>query len=437
MKEPFILFFNNPYGAARQYALSYKLLYALGSVVVGAFLCLGLLYYLQHREIVAQQEVLKVQKKEIDGFSKKESRIVFLESYLDELKRSSYQSELALKKHTVRYQNSMEKLQELHGHVCKIMSVECVEQKQGADKIWAEAEKTVQWMEKVGANLETLAQTVTDFNIKKTTIEDQQKTIAELEQRIAQTDAQLAKHLELVQSKEKAITQISEKIHKVTGIPINLSEKYIEKIPATEGRGGPSVQEFSLAPDDELGRLRQYLEASNQYYDNVTKSFEGFNKSVSVDTKLWQHTPTTRPLPKSRISDPFGRRTHPVTKKPDFHRGVDFVARRGTPIYAPASGVVTRAGYGGGYGRVVEINHGEGFYKEKQKKVNAKTRYGHLHRIKVKKGQKVKRGDVLGTVGSTGISTGPHLHYEVIVNNKHINPMSFINHFESLFKNRR
>ena len=449
MKEPFIIFFNNPYGAARQYALSYKMLYVLGSVLVGAVFCLGTLYYFQHQELVAQQQVLSEQElfkrqlqQEINGFSKKENRIVFLESYVDELKRSSYQSELALKKHTSKYKDSIEKLEELHGHVCKIMSLECIEKTKDPDKVlaWMQAGETVQWMEKIGENFETLAQTVTDFNIKKTTIEDQRKTIDELQQRIAQTDSQLEKHLELLLNKEKAITQLSEKIHQFTGIPINLSEKYISKenLPKSSGgRGGPSVQELSLIPNDDFGRLQRYLEATTQYYDNVSKSFESLSQSVSVNSKLWQHTPTIHPVKKLRISDHFGRRIHPVTKKPDFHQGVDFSARQGTPIYAPANGVVTRTWYGLGYGRVIEINHGQGFYKNKQKKVNTKTRYAHLHRIKVKKGQKVTRGDVIGTVGSTGISTGPHLHYEIIVNDKHINPMGFIGHFESLFKNRR
>lgn len=114
----------------------------------------------------------------------------------------------------------------------------------------------------------------------------------------------------------------------------------------------------------------------------------------------------------SRQSSGFGMRFHPVLGYSRMHKGADFAASTGTPILASASGRVTIAGRSGGYGNLVEIDHGKGL----------RTRYAHMHKIGVKKGQMVGQGDTLGTVGSTGLATGPHLHYEVWQNGVAANP---------------
>jgi murein DD-endopeptidase MepM/ murein hydrolase activator NlpD len=99
-----------------------------------------------------------------------------------------------------------------------------------------------------------------------------------------------------------------------------------------------------------------------------------------------------------------------------MHRGTDFAARSGTPIYATAEGVVTRAEWWGGYGRVVYVKHAFGI----------ETRYAHMAKIRVKKGERVSRGQRIGDMGNSGKSTGTHLHYEVRVNGKDVNPMIYI-----------
>jgi len=116
-----------------------------------------------------------------------------------------------------------------------------------------------------------------------------------------------------------------------------------------------------------------------------------------------------------RITSGFGPRIDPLLRMPAFHPGIDFKAPYGSPVLATASGKVDMAGWDGGYGRVVEINHGFG----------VKTRFAHLKRIRVKRGQYVKRGQVVGYLGSTGRSTGFHLHYETRVNGHPINPVRF------------
>lgn len=116
------------------------------------------------------------------------------------------------------------------------------------------------------------------------------------------------------------------------------------------------------------------------------------------------------------ISSPFGYRTSPFTGIRELHKGLDISSALGTPVYAPARGVVKRCGRDGSYGQSIDLNHAGGLM----------TKYAHLHRIIVKKGQTVTRGELIGYVGSTGRSTGPHLHYEVRLNGVAVNPMRYI-----------
>ena len=130
-------------------------------------------------------------------------------------------------------------------------------------------------------------------------------------------------------------------------------------------------------------------------------------------------TPAIQPVSNkelTRLASGFGYRIDPVYKTTKFHAGLDFAAPQGTPIYATADGVVKVAGnLGNGYGNHVVINHGFGY----------ETLYGHMVRIKVRNGQRIRRGEVIGWVGSTGKSTGPHLHYEVHKNGRDLDPIYF------------
>jgi len=126
--------------------------------------------------------------------------------------------------------------------------------------------------------------------------------------------------------------------------------------------------------------------------------------------------PLGSPLPNSKVSSRFGSRIDPFNGRMAMHNGIDFKAKKGTPVKASGAGVVVSASRKGGYGKVVEIRHSNGYT----------TRYAHLSRMNVKKGQKVKKSQVIGKVGSTGRSTGPHLHYEVRRNDKARNPSKYI-----------
>ncbi|MFW6323962.1 MAG: M23 family metallopeptidase [Desulfovibrionales bacterium] len=138
-------------------------------------------------------------------------------------------------------------------------------------------------------------------------------------------------------------------------------------------------------------------------------------QAINAKRDLLASTPSIWPT-KGWVSSDFGYRTSPFTGKREFHKGFDISGPTGTPIYAPANGQVSFAGKDGGYGLSILINHGNGIT----------TRYGHLDRTAVKRGQQVSRGELIAFMGNSGRSTGPHLHYEVLLNGVFVNPERFI-----------
>ena len=149
------------------------------------------------------------------------------------------------------------------------------------------------------------------------------------------------------------------------------------------------------------------------------KSYDDIENMIRNKEQLLACTPAIQPVSNkdlSRIASGFGYRVDPVYKTTRFHAGLDFAAPQGTPIYATADGRIETAGNtGNGYGVHVVIDHGFGY----------ETLYGHMVRVKVRSGQKIKRGEIIGWVGSTGKSTGPHCHYEVHKNGTHVDPVYF------------
>lgn len=149
------------------------------------------------------------------------------------------------------------------------------------------------------------------------------------------------------------------------------------------------------------------------------KSYAQIDQFIKNKEEMLACTPAIQPLSNKdlkRIASGFGHRIDPVYKTIKFHAGLDFTAPQGTPIYASANGIVKVAAHlGTGYGNHVVINHGYGY----------ETLYGHMFRVKAKVGQRVKRGEIIGYVGSTGKSTGPHCHYEVHKNGRPLDPVYF------------
>ena len=180
-------------------------------------------------------------------------------------------------------------------------------------------------------------------------------------------------------------------------------------------RGGPAPQDSALEPN----RLPDFvadLERLERLLDLRAQELEALGASLVSARVARSLAPSGRPLDGGWISSSFGRRTDPLTGQRAMHYGVDFAGRRGSPIRAVAGGIVLFAGVRSGLGRVVEIDHGNGYV----------TRYAHNKKNLVTAGQRVAKGEHIALLGSTGRSTGDHVHFEVLVNGRHVNPMKYI-----------
>ncbi len=179
------------------------------------------------------------------------------------------------------------------------------------------------------------------------------------------------------------------------------------------------IAKVNLLSEDELGL--EIAKTLNNISARVAYQFESYNgieKLINNQEKKMASIPAIQPVSNkqlNRIASGFGMRIHPIYGIVKMHPGIDFTAPQGTPIYATGDGVITTAGGGTGTGNHVIINHGYGY----------ETKYLHMVRVKVRNGQQVKRGEVIGWVGNTGASTGPHLHYEVHINGSPVDPVYF------------
>ncbi len=211
---------------------------------------------------------------------------------------------------------------------------------------------------------------------------------------------------------EKRDNQVYRSIFESNPLPDSARAKVIEK--QKELDKVTVINDNIIGKDiaDQLNNITARIAYQFQSYDSIARLIS------KQDVKL-ASIPAIQPVSNKqldRIASGFGMRIDPVYGTPKMHKGLDFTAPQGTPIYAAGNGTVTESGFSeGGYGNNVQINHGYGY----------ETVYGHMVRIKVRRGQKVKRGEVIGWVGSTGKSTGPHCHYEVHINGNAVDPVYF------------
>ncbi len=215
-----------------------------------------------------------------------------------------------------------------------------------------------------------------------------------------------------MQELEKRDNSVYRAIFEADPIPDSARAKELEmqqEVAMVEGMKGNELFSSIIST---LNRL------SNRILVQQT-SFDEIQKLVANKEQLLARTPAIQPINNkdlTRVASGFGYRIDPIYKTTKMHAGIDFTAPQGTPVYATADGTVKTAGNtGNGYGNHVIVNHGYGY----------ETLYGHMVRVKARNGQAVKRGEVIGWVGSTGKSTGPHLHYEVHKYNKPIDPIYF------------
>ena len=230
-----------------------------------------------------------------------------------------------------------------------------------------------------------------DYKTIKAKVKTLQDQMAELEQRDNKVYRSIFESNPLPDSARAKLIEKQKELDKVTAMEDNLIAKDIA---------------------DQLNNITARIAYQFQSYDSIARLIS------KQDVKL-ASIPAIQPVSNKqldRIASGFGMRIDPVYGTPKMHKGLDFTAPQGTPIYATGNGTVSEAGFSeGGYGNHVEINHGYGY----------ETVYGHMVKVKVRRGQKVKRGDVIGWVGSTGKSTGPHCHYEVHINGNAVDPVYF------------
>lgn len=207
-----------------------------------------------------------------------------------------------------------------------------------------------------------------------------------------------------LQEKLKVLQSMVTKLGVMAGLEQSLPSETVA------GVGGVSRGE-ATPPNVTVGSL-QAMEKNVSHLTNRSALLESYYREKNV---LLSSTPSIWPV-HGYLSAHFGNRQDPFTGQPDFHPGIDISSPEGTSITAPAAGLVLSAERKGGYGNCIILDHGFGLV----------TRYAHLSAFNVRAGQKVKRGDLIGHVGSTGKSTGPHLHYEVWMRDQVQNPLHFI-----------
>jgi murein DD-endopeptidase MepM/ murein hydrolase activator NlpD len=182
---------------------------------------------------------------------------------------------------------------------------------------------------------------------------------------------------------------------------------------AEASEGGPELAPRRCA---DLPSGNSHEQRAQSALDCATSTLAAVEQAVALHEARWQAFPGRWPVTRGHLGSPFGNRIDPFTRRPSFHPGVDLVAPIGTPILAAAGGRVIYAGPKTGYGNTVEIDHGYGFI----------TRYGHASKIDVRVGQWVQPNQHIADVGSTGRSTGPHLHFEVIVAGQPVDPAGYL-----------
>lgn len=244
-------------------------------------------------------------------------------------------------------------------------------------------------------------------------------------ERLETENRELAGQLEEVQgrvgvleSRMASLAEKGERVRTMAGLePIDSEVMEV----GVGGPGSDTPEEHPLwSVDPDIGRTAfavQYdLSALERRARLLSRSMGEAGDSLRAQRDLLRSTPSILPTA-GLLSSRFSRaRYHPIHHRPLPHEGIDISADRGTPILAAAEGKVTRARWVSGYGQMVEMDHGYGFV----------TRYGHASKLLVREGQEVERGDVIARVGETGIATSPHLHYEVRVGGRPVNPMNYV-----------
>ncbi|MBT8128999.1 MAG: M23 family metallopeptidase [Gammaproteobacteria bacterium] len=236
---------------------------------------------------------------------------------------------------------------------------------------------------------------------------DEEKALIQQTRKDAQSDLDaLAAHIGQMQANVTRLNALGQRL--VVVAKLDSDEFDFENEPAY---GGPREPDAGNTMDlnTVLSELSEELHSREQQLSLL--------EDVIMRSELKKEArPAGRPIGKGWISSYYGKRTDPFSGKLEMHKGMDFAGKKGSDVVAVASGVVTWSGERYGYGNLVEINHGNGYV----------TRYGHNAEILVKTGDSVERGQTISKMGSTGRSTGPHVHFEVLLNDRQVDPIRFV-----------
>ena len=228
----------------------------------------------------------------------------------------------------------------------------------------------------------------------------------------------LQKKLEKLDDKILSIEEKDKAVRNYAGMPeIDLD---IRKL-GTGGYGIKSnILSDNIAPmiNKELIALELDIEKISRNVNLEFESYESIYDKVKKDINRISKIPSIRPVKGGYLNSSFGYRKDPIDNVMRFHQGQDITVKSGTPIHSPADGIVKRAYYAGGFGNHIKLDHGNGYT----------TLFAHLSKIKVKHGQKVNRGEIIGLTGNTGRSTAPHLHYEIHHYGESKNPLDYFFH---------
>ncbi|HEY8117695.1 MAG TPA: M23 family metallopeptidase [Methylophilaceae bacterium] len=221
----------------------------------------------------------------------------------------------------------------------------------------------------------------------------------------------LALQLGEIQARVMRLDALSDRLAKLAGVKEKDLEQGMEKDQAP-GRGGPEVAAYSLNEEQLKQKIAELATELERRSDRLSVL-----EAVLLQQSLQKDTlPSSAPVQVGYNSSSYGWRVDPFTGKMAFHEGLDFMAEIGTPIYAAAGGIVTSAEQTPDYGKIIKIDHGSGL----------ETRYAHTSQMLVKAGDRVEKGQLIGRVGSTGRSTGAHLHFEVRLNGAALDPRKYL-----------
>ena len=223
-----------------------------------------------------------------------------------------------------------------------------------------------------------------------------------------QREAYYAKRIGTLQAELIRLKVLTTKLASMSGLDLTTSELH-----STPAQGGLALQEGEAFTAEDFESYFSQLEGS---FDSQSLELEQLQDYLITSDNIKSSLPSGRPIKDGWLSSYYGNRIDPFDGKKVFHHGLDFAGKAGSEVIAVADGIVSWHGTRGGYGEMIDINHGNGY----------QTRYAHNKKLVVKLGDRIKKGQAIALMGSTGRSTGPHVHFEVLKDGKTVNPYDFI-----------